>query len=235
MSTVTISNTPNRGQPDTPPLEAGDRLSRAEFERRYDAMPGLKKAELIEGEVQMPSPVGLTRHGIPHARLMVWLGVYESATPGVLVGDKVSIRLDLDNMPQPDAAMMIDPRLGGQTQTSADDYVVGGPELVAEVSSSTVSIDLHAKFQVYRRNGVQEYLVWRVRDQAIDWFELRDGGYERLPTEPDGTLRSRVFPGLWLVPAALLAGDLATVLRVLQQGLTHESHAEFVRSLPSPR
>ncbi|MBI5761325.1 MAG: Uma2 family endonuclease [Planctomycetales bacterium] len=235
MSTVTFSNTPNRSQPDTPPLEAGDRLSRAEFERRYDAMPGLNKAELIEGEVHMPSPVGWTRHAMPHQHLSWWLGSYQMSTPGVQVGDNASIRLDLDNMPQPDAAMIIDPRLGGQTQTSADDYVVGGPELVAEVSSSTVSIDLHAKFQVYRRNGVQEYLVWRVRDQAIDWFVLRDGEFERLPAEPDGTLRSRVFPGLWLSPAALLAGDLATVLKVLQQGLAHESHSEFVRRLQSPR
>ena len=31
-----------------------------EFERRYEAMPEVKKAELIEGEVYMPSPV---RHG----------------------------------------------------------------------------------------------------------------------------------------------------------------------------
>jgi hypothetical protein len=34
-----------------PPLENGDRLTRAEFERRYEGMPNLKKAELIEGIV----------------------------------------------------------------------------------------------------------------------------------------------------------------------------------------
>lgn len=235
MSAVTLPASQNRGQPDTPPLEDGDRLNRAEFERRYDAMPNVKKAELIEGEVHMPSPVGFERHAAPHADLIGWLSVYRSVTPGVRVADNASIRLDLDNMPQPDAAVMIDPRLGGQTQTSVDDYIVGGPELVAEVSSSTVSIDLHTKFQVYRRNGVQEYLVWRVRDQAIDWFVLRDSEFERLPAESDGTLRSRAFPGLWLSPAALLAGDLATVLRILQQGLALDSHAEFVRRLQLPR
>ena len=42
---------------DIPSLENGDRLTRAEFERRYEAMPNLKKAELIEGVVYMPSPV----------------------------------------------------------------------------------------------------------------------------------------------------------------------------------
>lgn len=40
-----------------PPLENGDGLSRAEFERRYDAMPELKKAELLEGIVYMAAPV----------------------------------------------------------------------------------------------------------------------------------------------------------------------------------
>lgn len=34
------------------PLEPGDHLTRDEFERRFDATPGLKKAELIEGQVK---------------------------------------------------------------------------------------------------------------------------------------------------------------------------------------
>ncbi len=66
------------------PLEPGDRLTRAEFERRYAAMPLVKKAELIEGVVYMPSPVRVQRHGHPHLHLGTWLGVYESGTPGVL-------------------------------------------------------------------------------------------------------------------------------------------------------
>ena len=45
------------GDTATLPLENGDRLTRAEFERRYAAMPRLKKAELIEGIVYVPSPV----------------------------------------------------------------------------------------------------------------------------------------------------------------------------------
>jgi hypothetical protein len=40
-----------------PPLENGDWLSRGEFERRFNAMPGLKRAELIEGVVHLPSPI----------------------------------------------------------------------------------------------------------------------------------------------------------------------------------
>ena len=50
-----------------PPLENGDRLSLAEFERRYENMPSLKKAELIKGVVLMGSPVRFVQHGRPHA------------------------------------------------------------------------------------------------------------------------------------------------------------------------
>jgi Uma2 family endonuclease len=106
--------------------------------------------------------------------------------------------------------------------------------LVIEVSSSSVSYDLGNKLKVYRRNGVREYVVWRVRDRQIDWFVLRGGCFEPLTPAADGTLRSTVFPGLWLDPAALLRGDLATVLAVLQQGLNSPEHAEFAASLQRP-
>ena len=152
MATV-VRTTHNHGPDDRgpdhgiPPLEAGDRLSRAEFERRYEAMPELKKAELIEGVVYMPSPVRLRRHGRPHFDLITWLGTYKAATPGVIGADNASARLDLDNEPQPDAVLFIDPAKGGQARISPDDYVEGAPELVAEVASSSVSYDLNDQAQ----------------------------------------------------------------------------------------
>ena len=150
-----------------PPLENGDRLTRDEFERRYEAMPHLKKAELIEGVVYVPSPVRYRHHGAPHAHLISWLGQYAAGTPGVEVSDNSTVRLDLDNEPQPDALLLIDPTCGGQARFSSDDYIEGSPELVAEVASSAVSYDSHTKLHVYRRHGVREYLVWRVLEQAI--------------------------------------------------------------------
>ncbi|MGE0707428.1 MAG: Uma2 family endonuclease [Planctomycetota bacterium] len=115
---------------------------------------------------------------------------------------------------------------GGQTRDE-DGYVAGAPELVAEVAASSVSYDLHDKLGAYRRNGVREYLVWRVLDRALDWFVLRDERYEPLAPVGDGTLRSAVFPGLWLDPRALLAGDLAAVLARLQAGLASPEHGAF--------
>lgn len=210
-----------------PPLENGDRLTRAEFERRYDAMRTLKKAELVEGEVYMPSPVRHGRHSHPHTRLVTWLGSYETETPGVEAGDNGSIRLDLDNEPQPDAYLMIRPEFGGQARVSDDDYIEGAPELVAEIVSSSASYDLGKKLNSYRRNGVREYLVWRVVDRQVDWLVNRGGQFERMSPVADGILRSTVFPGLWLHPAALVGGDKRLVAATLQQGLSSAEHAAF--------
>ncbi|MHB1561161.1 MAG: Uma2 family endonuclease [Isosphaeraceae bacterium] len=218
-----------------PPLENGDHLTREEFERRYDAMPDIKKAELIEGVVYMPSPVRYWRHGHPHTRLITWLGTYETDTPGVGAGDNGSIRLDLDNEPQPDGFLIILPESGGQVRISDDDYVEGAPELVAEVSASSASIDLGKKFDVFRRNGVREYLVWRVLDRQVDWFVNRAGRFERVNPPADGILRSEVFPGLWLDAAALVRNDRKAVQAALQKGLDSPEHAEFVARLAQDR
>jgi Uma2 family endonuclease len=214
-----------------PPLQSGDRLSREEFERRYDAMPELKKAELIDGVVYVPSPVNHRNHGNPHFNVIFWLGSYAALTPGVEGGDNSSLRLDPENEPQPDGFLIVLPAHGGRVQIDGDDYIVGGPELIGEVAASSASYDLHDKLNVYRRHGVREYIVWRVYDRTIDWFVLRQGKYERLPLAADGIYRSEVFPGLWLDPAALIQGNLQAVLTVLQQGLATPDHAAFVAEL----
>src|SRR4029453_2189512 len=156
-----------------PPLEPGDRLTRDEFERRYEAMPRGIKAELLEGLVHLPSPTRFRRHGRPHLHLITWLAPYQSATPGVRAGDNSTTRLDIDNESHPDAVLLIAPACGGQAHISADDYIEDAPEFVAEVAASSVSIDLHTKFHIYQRDGVREYLVWRVLERAVDWFVLR--------------------------------------------------------------
>ncbi len=213
-----------------PLLENGDRLTREEFERRYDAMPDLKKAELIEGVVHMPSPVRFHRHGNPQFQIITWLGTYQAETPGVLGGDNSTARLDMDNEPQPDVLLLIDPAWGGQASIDADDYVEGAPELVAEIAPSSASYDLHAKLNAYRRNGVREYIVWRVFDKAIDWFVLRGGQF--VPLVPDdGLLKSEVFPGLWLDAIALIHGQMPVVLAPLRQGLASPEHTAFVARL----
>ncbi len=234
MATVSDRARPIDPGDGIPPLEAGDRLSRAEFERRYEAMPDLKKAELIEGVVYVPSPARLRRHGSPQFNLITWLGRYTAATPGVIGADNATIRLDLDNEPQPDAVVLIDPARGGQAIISTDDYIERAPELVAEVASSSVSYDLHVKRNIYRRNGVREYIVWRVIDREIDWFVLRRRKYVRLGRDEAGLYRSEVFPGLWLDPVALVSGDTQTVVAARECGLASPEHSAFVARLNPP-
>src|SRR5262249_39863237 len=152
-------------------------------ERRYEAMPGLKKAELVDGVVYLPSPV-CNAHAEAHFDLVGWLARYGAATPGLEGGNNGTLRLDPDNEPQPDAFLRILETHGGRARVDEDGYVPGAPELVAEVALSSVSIDLNAKLEAYRRNGVREYVVWRVEDRAIDWFALRRGRYQALPRTP---------------------------------------------------
>jgi Uma2 family endonuclease len=213
-----------------PPLQSGDRLTVEEFERRYDAMPHLKKAELIEGVVYVGSPVS-EDHASPHFDSIFWLGIYRASTPGIIGGDNGTLRLDVGSMPQPDAYLRIDSRLGGKARLGPDRFVIGAPELIDEIAVTSANYDLREKLEVYRRNEVQEYVVWRVWDRAIDWFVLREGKYERLEPGADGVYRSVVLPGLWLDAAALLRGDLATVGRVAQEGIGSEEHTAFVARL----
>ena len=216
--------------PRVPVLCAGDRLTRDEFERRYAAMPDLKKAELIEGVVYVGSAVRYDQHGHPEHVLVRWLGWYEDATPVVSGAGNCTVRLDLDNEPQPDHLLRLPESAGGHARVSADGYFEGPPELVIEVAASSVSYDLHQKLHAYRRNGVLEYLVHRVDDGEVDWFVLERGAYVRQQAD-DGILRSRAFPGLWLDVAALLRADLRALRAAVERGCTTAEHAAFVRRL----
>jgi Uma2 family endonuclease len=235
MNTETISKkkahaSQNNGKNATPPLENGDRLTRAEFERRYQAMPNVK-AELIEGVVYMSSPVRVKNHGEPHSRIMWWLGSYVVATEGTNFTDNSTVRLDQDNEPQPDAVLYVKEEFGGSSYISLDDYIEGSPELVVEIAASTASYDANEKKKVYRRNGVKEYIIWRVYDEEIDWFAWQEGEYIPLEKDKNDVIESKFFGGLRLNTNAILKGNLKQVLSDLQKGLKSKKHQDFVKSL----
>jgi Uma2 family endonuclease len=216
---------------DIPPLTSGDRLTRREFERRYEAMPDNLKAELIEGVVYVASPVRFASHGAPHIQLATWLGVYCAATPGVSMADNATVRLDPFNEVQPDAFLRLEPKAGGHSRITSDDYIEGAPELVVEIAASSAAYDLREKKTVYQRSGVIEYLIWQIYEQRLDWFYLHEDEYEPLLAGADRITRSHAFPGLYLDDAALLAGDLARVPTRLQAGLKTDEHAAFADHL----
>jgi Uma2 family endonuclease len=214
-----------------PPLENGAHLSASEFLRRFEAMPEVKKAELIDGIVYMTSPVRIDQHGEPDNLIQTWLGTYSIATPGVRAATNSTTRLSADDVPQPDGLLRILPECGGQARLDAKGYLQGAPELAVEVAASTASLDVREKLASYRRAGVREYLVWRTEDEAVDWWSLEEDEYRALPSTADGILRSKLFPGLWLDSQALIAGDGARLMARLQHGLQSAEHAAFVGRL----
>ncbi len=216
-----------------PPLKHGEQLTRDEFERRYEAMPHLKKAELIEGVVYMPSPVRTDIHSAPHARIMTWLGVYWTATPGVQCADNATIYLDPNNEAQPDGLLRIDE--DGTSFLNDKGYIEGAPELIVEIAGTSADYDLHEKLEAYLRNGVAEYIVWQTQEGRLDWFRLVNAEYVPMLPDADGLIESQAFPGLRLAVNALIEGDLATVLSELQKGLETTEHSAFIRQLLEKR
>ncbi len=237
MSTVLPRRPPNAlpnaptdlrgGPPDV--LCNGDQLTREEFHRLYERTPDGFKAELIGGIVHVASPVSRRHASLTNLFNMV-LGLYKARTPGVEALDNGTIILDEDKEPQPDLSLRILPEHGGRSANTPDgDYVLGPPELLIEVASSSRAIDLHAKREDYAGSGAAEYLVWVVRDGDFVWFDLTQN-VER-PIPGDGVVRSIVFPGLWLDREAIRSGNDAQVIATLEAGLATPEHAAFVRKL----
>jgi Uma2 family endonuclease len=198
---------------ETLPLESGDRLTRAEFHRRYCAQPNIR-AELVQGVVYVASPLRYSRHSRPHYFAIIWLDAFVAQTPDVELAIDATVMLGPKSEVQPDVCLLRPS--SGRLRLRDDDYLEGAPDLVFEVAASSASYDLHDKLEDYRQAGVPEYIVWRTIDRAIDWFDLVDGRYVRRGPDEHGAIESRVFPGLRLDVAAMLAQDRAGVLAALK-------------------
>lgn len=222
---LTVANR-SSSRADVPPLENGDSLTSQEFRRRWEAMPELKYAELIEGLVFMAAAVRHRQHGRPYRMLIAWLDRYITKTPGLDGGGNATIGLDDLNDPQPDGYCFLPSGVGGRAIITPDGYIKGPPELLIEISASTASLDLNLKFEAYQRNGVREYLVWRVLEKAIDWFVLEGGQYARLTVE-ENVYKSRIFPGLWLNAEALLRRDAKALYATLDLGMATAEYQSF--------
>ncbi len=194
-------------------LENGAVMGREEFHRLFEDCEELERVELIEGVVYMPSPVKIEQHGRQSTLMIVWLAAYQVLHEGEVEAiDGGSVLLDEQNEPIPDA-MLYRLRPG----RFEDGYLNGAPELIVEIANSSVSRDLNQKKEAYRRNGVLEYIVWRVKDGAIDWFQLRGGEYVLRSPDADGVIESEAFPGLRLDAPAALANDLKRVLAAVRE------------------
>ena len=86
----------------------------------------------------MASPLRIG-HGTNHTDLNGLFWIYAGNTPGVECSDNTTVILSEDDEPQPDLYLRLLPECGGQSRTTADDYVEGPPELIAEVAYSSAS------------------------------------------------------------------------------------------------
>jgi Uma2 family endonuclease len=230
MSTI------EQAQPKTslPPLVPCERLDQPTFHERYEAMPPETRAELVGGIVYMPSPMS-GDHGDWTWAVFGWLNRYAELTPGLKGNIGSTVKLSLESEPQPDLHIRILGELGGRIGIDSEGYLTGAPELVVEIARSSRAYDLNDKKDDYERAGVTEYIVVEIDPNRIHWFVRNGDHFEEMSPGPDGIYRSKVFPGLWLDPAALFAGNIARRNEVLDQGMRTSEYAAFVARLSAGR
>lgn len=226
---VLAEKTTERDESEIRLLRAGECLDQPEFHARYEAMPPGFRAELIGGTVSMPSPMKLP-HSRLQTRVILWLEQFEQAAPGTECLTTPSVVLSGKSEPEPDGVLRILPSHGGGSWEE-DNYLIGIPELLVEVSSSTAAFDLGEKRADFERAGVPEYLILLERQRQARWFVMENGTYNELEPDEDGVIRSRIFPGLWLLPETMFRGDKRRMRQVLREGISSSEHEEWVRGL----
>lgn len=210
-------------------LVTGEHMSREKFLRTWDRLPGIKHAELIDGVVYVGSPVSLD-HGFWDGQIGSWLDLYWSGTPGTHWGHNVTW-LMLECAPQPDVFLCVLPEHGGQARRTVGNYYAGAPELAVEITETSAQIDFGPKMALYARAGVREYITLEPYWNKLTWRSLARSSYRTLTPGPDGILRSKIFPGLWLDPDAFWNMNKRRITAVLKQGRADPAHAAFVKKL----
>ncbi len=176
----------------------------------------------------MSSPLSV-EHADMENNLSIWAGTYRIATPGCASGNNAT-NLLLGDCPQPDVNLRIIPEFGGKSRIRKK-LLFGPAEMLVEVSSSSASMDLHQKFDLYEEAGVSEYLVVIVNRKELRWFRLANKKFKPIEPEAGGVYRSVVFPGHWHDSKALFKDNMAKVLATLQQGIDSDEHQRFIAKL----
>jgi len=208
-------------------------MSSEEFLERWERMPALKQAELLEGMVYMASPIRI-EHGYWDRRVSAWLSLFVDRVHGLGAATNTTVDLGERNVPQPDQIAYTKPEFGGRS-TVVRGVFTGVPELAVEVSYSSADIDHTVKKAIYSAASVEEYVVFDLLARKVTWWRLADGSYKKIPRGADGVRRSHVFPGLWLDERAFWIEDNERMFEVAAEGLASPEHAEFRKRLSSRR
>ena len=218
---------PNRNRDRLPRIiYNGDHMTRRQFHLMYCDMPDGYRAELIGGVVFEPSPVSSV-HSEFHLDLGYILRRYSRYTPGVRGGDNGTVILSDEDEVQPDLYLRFES--GGNSKKDKGKFIVGAPELVAEVAYSNCAIDLHLKKQRYAMHGAIEYLVVCLNPEKLYWFNLKAS--TMIKADSKGIIRSQVFPGLWIHEKAFFNQDDDLQEAVLERGLNSLAHRKLLEQL----
>jgi hypothetical protein len=209
-------------------IRPGDRMTLEEFLERWEQMPDLKFAELIDGTVYMPSPIS-REHMRVDSRVQGLCSYYCLRTAGTESGTNGTWLLNGVGGAQPDCSVHILQEFGGRSTTKRG-LAAGAPEFVAEVCYSSRAYDLGPKLALYQAAGVDEYLAILVEERRFEWRVLINGSYELMDSD-HGVYRSRILPGLWIDSNAFWNDQSAALLQTLEQGLASQEHQDFAALL----
>lgn len=129
-----------------------------------------------------------------------------------------TVKLDAINELQPD--LVLRKKDGGACSVDVNGYFCVSPELVGEISCTSSHRDLHEK-EVYELCGVKEYVIWRTKENQVDWFILQNGRYQKIEAV-DGVITSVTFPGLALIVRALTEGNSSEVIQTLGNAMNEQ-------------
>jgi len=156
--------------------------------------------ELIDGEVYLMSPAPSTKHqrvsgaiysvlknGLSNGQCDVFYAPFDVRFPDADEADE-----DVATVLQPDLVVICD-------QSKLDERgCKGAPDLIVEIlSPSSFNLDFKLKLSVYERSGVKEYWIVDPINEAVFFFMLKDGVYQRpIVYGKHETFRSILFEGI---------------------------------------
>ena len=161
-------------------------------EEFYNTITESDKAEFINGETIMHSPVKL-KHAGASLKLVTLMHTYAlKHNSGSVFTEKIMIHLTRNSY-EPDIVFF----KKDKTQLFTDDQMLfPAPDLIVEaLSPSTEKNDRGIKFIDYAMHGVQEYWLIDPEHQSIEQYFLLNGNYELEYKGKTGTIASLALTG----------------------------------------
>ena len=178
----------------------------------YDSITESDKAEFINGEIVMHSPVKLEHAGASGNLFMLMKAFCLKNNLGQVFTEKIMVHLSRNSY-EPDIVFFTKEKAQIFTQKQ---MLFPAPDLIVEVlSPTTEQNDRGIKFIDYALHGVEEYWLIDAANQSIEQYLLQNEKYELELKGKSGTLVSKAIPGFQIEVKAVF--DEQESLKALQQ------------------